>query len=222
MDIEVKKVLFLSSGKHLQFAETAAHSLHKALKRYGYFYDCVTWSEPEVIGNNGSTFHELVKRAEELSQNDGFAVCVFAPDDLVRMGEDELEVYSTRDNVVFEFGLMLGALGKDRVFYLYNSGTVEGKEMHYPSDLDGINGIRCNHSHFDGYTQEMAQHFAEKLCEKISSIRAAERISDDIENTSTHSFMQSNENINNNNIIIFSKTVDRQSKLKVRVPFNSR
>ena len=61
-----------------------------------------------------------------------FAVLVVTPDDVTLTREQERN--TTRDNVVFELGLFLGALGQDRVFMLRD----RTKPIDLPSDLVGV------------------------------------------------------------------------------------
>jgi len=64
-----------------------------------------------------------------------FAVMVLTPDDIVE-SRDRVAL-APRDNVVFELGLFMGALGVGRVFMLAPSGA----GLKLPSDLDGINRL---------------------------------------------------------------------------------
>lgn len=61
-----------------------------------------------------------------------FAVFVFTPDDITSMRGTQLAV--ARDNVVFELGLFIGSLGKDRCYVV----KPRGAEMHLPSDVAGV------------------------------------------------------------------------------------
>jgi len=61
-----------------------------------------------------------------------FAVLVVTPDDVTLTRKQERN--TTRDNVVFELGLFLGALGQDRVFMLRD----RTKPIDLPSDLVGV------------------------------------------------------------------------------------
>jgi predicted nucleotide-binding protein len=104
--------------------------------------------------NTGNTIVELL---EFIGDNVGYAFVVATPDDLGSLREDVeayknqlllgtpsvkakdvcgvIEKFSTRarQNVVFEYGLFMGALGRDKVCCLLNSETKER-----PSDIDGI------------------------------------------------------------------------------------
>lgn len=62
-----------------------------------------------------------------------FAVFVFHPDDISRIRNSSFE--TVRDNVVFELGLFLGKLGRDRVFFLVPRNV---ESLHLPTDLLGI------------------------------------------------------------------------------------
>ena len=63
-----------------------------------------------------------------------FAIFIFNNDD--RIVSDDTEVSKVRDNVIFETGLFMGKLGKDRVYFVKASGV---KDLKLPTDLLGIN-----------------------------------------------------------------------------------
>lgn len=65
--------------------------------------------------------------------NFDFAIFVFAPDDIVKIRNKEYQ--SIRDNVVFELGLFVGKLGKDRCFMVTPRGA---EDFHLPTDLSGL------------------------------------------------------------------------------------
>jgi predicted nucleotide-binding protein len=67
----------------------------------------------------------------EATRSHDFAIFVFAPDDkLTKRGR---VAGAVRDNVLFELGLFMGRVGRERVFVLLPYGV----ELHFPSDLAG-------------------------------------------------------------------------------------
>lgn len=81
-----------------------------------------------------------------LSESD-FAVFVFSPDDLVRIRD--LTATAVRDNVLFEFGLFIGKLGRDRVFFIVPSNG----DFHIPTDLLGVTPGKYESTRTDGSMQ---------------------------------------------------------------------
>ncbi|MFA0615738.1 TIR domain-containing protein [Vibrio splendidus] len=67
------------------------------------------------------------------SKNVDFSIFIFSPDDLAVMRSREK--YIVRDNVVFELGLFIGSIGKERCYIVKPRGV----DLHFPSDLLGIN-----------------------------------------------------------------------------------
>ena len=72
------------------------------------------------------TLETLVSEARSFQ----YAILVLTPDDLVIKRDQQ--VMSARDNVLFELGLFMGALGRQRTF------IVSRQDMTLPSDLAGI------------------------------------------------------------------------------------
>ena len=64
-----------------------------------------------------------------------FAVLVLTPDDVTISKRNKKA--SPRDNLIFELGLFMGAIGRDRVFIL----KPRGRDVKIPSDLFGITWI---------------------------------------------------------------------------------
>jgi Predicted nucleotide-binding protein containing TIR-like domain len=70
------------------------------------------WSQ-NVFAPSGTTLGDLILA----SQNFDFAALILTPDDsVVSRGEQAM---AARDNVIFELGLFLGALGSQRVFIIH-------------------------------------------------------------------------------------------------------
>jgi hypothetical protein len=69
----------------------------------------------------------------EKAKNVDFSIFIFSPDDLSTIRDRE--EYMVRDNVIFELGLFIGSIGKERCFIVKPRGV----DLHFPSDLLGIN-----------------------------------------------------------------------------------
>ncbi|HEY5813839.1 MAG TPA: nucleotide-binding protein, partial [Terrimicrobiaceae bacterium] len=79
-------------------------------------------------------------------KNSDFAAFVFSHDDILTIREETLA--SVRDNVLFEFGLFMGGLGKERVFFVVPQEQVK---LRLPTDLLGITTVL-----FDASQQNIA------------------------------------------------------------------
>lgn len=88
---------------------------------------------PGVFKLSRYTLENLINATEEYD----FGIFVFSPDDIVELrGEKYLAV---RDNVVFELGLFVGKLGKERNFIILPRTFANNrKQVHLPSDLLGV------------------------------------------------------------------------------------
>jgi len=87
---------------------------------------------PYIFDTAGSdTLSSLLTKADNVD----FALFVFSPDDVIKV---QGNIQSTvRDNVLFELGLFIGSLGKERCFILRPRNT----ELYIASDLAGINTL---------------------------------------------------------------------------------
>lgn len=95
-----------------------------------YKYDAVVWSDG-VFSPNSRPIEDLIKQTRESD----FAIMVAVADDTVNSRGKNKEV--ARDNIIFELGLFIGALGIDRCFVVYD----RDKTPYLPSDLKGITPI---------------------------------------------------------------------------------
>lgn len=89
--------------------------------------EVILWSQG-VFGLSEGTLESLVGSTERFD----FAILVLTPDDLT-LSKDQ-EVPSPRDNVVFELGLFMGALGRTRTFIVYDRTAA----IKLPTDLAGV------------------------------------------------------------------------------------
>jgi len=124
----VKPRLFIGSsteGKHI--ADTLQlgldHDVEVTVWHQGFF------------GLSQGTLESLVQAARRFD----FAALILTPDDLT--AKRRKNVNSPRDNVVFELGLFMGALGKDRTFIVH----CRDEEIDLPSDLAGITPVTFGH-----------------------------------------------------------------------------
>jgi Predicted nucleotide-binding protein containing TIR-like domain len=117
----VKPSLFIgSSSEGLDFARAARSSLKDDA-------EVTLWNEGFFA--LGNTFIETLVTA--LPRFD-FAVLVLTPDDLLQ--SRGTETLSPRDNVLFELGLFMGRLGRERTFMLHQRAPAP----RIPSDLAGV------------------------------------------------------------------------------------
>lgn len=100
----------------------------------------VTVWDQGVFELSKTTIESLSKALQESD----FAIFVFSPDDLVKIRSTSSS--AVRDNVLFEFGLFVGKLGRDRVYFL----TPMTGELHLPSDLLGVTPGKYEENRSDG------------------------------------------------------------------------
>lgn len=109
-----------SSVEGLPIAEAINASLE-------HFAECSVWSEG-VFGLSHGSLESLLSAVASFD----FAILVLTPDDMVVVREDHTQL--PRDNVLFELGLFMGGLGRDRCFMVYDRHS----KIKLPSDLAGI------------------------------------------------------------------------------------
>ena len=126
--------------------------------------DLMYCSEPEVWSNDKfpsrqTPIESLFKILEQFQ----FALFVAVPEDVTTKGGTEY--HTVRDNVLFEMGLFLGRLGRDRVFCIAPN-DVDGARLHLPSDLTGIQP-----NHYDAKAQNLQAAVSPALLELKEAIR---------------------------------------------------
>jgi hypothetical protein len=117
----MKPTLFIGSSSE---SLTIAENLQSNLDKYA---EVTVWNQG-VFRINESTFQSLLRAVEDFD----FACMILGEEDIAIMRGTKKMI--TRDNVIFEMGLFLGRLGKDRVFILYEHSHMPD----LPSDLLGI------------------------------------------------------------------------------------
>ncbi len=73
-----------------------------------------------------------------------FAVFVFTPDDDIEIRGQNYK--AARDNVIFETGLFIGKIGRDRTFFVLPSGQ---EDFRLPSDLLGVSAVNYDPDEFE-------------------------------------------------------------------------
>ena len=117
------RVFIGSSTEALRAAEAAQ-------KELSHESEPVLWSQG-IFRETNTPIEDLMNAVMQFD----FALFVFLPQDSVEVrGERELLV---RDNVLFELGLFLGRLGRERNFFIAPNGSGIYK-LRLPSDLSGI------------------------------------------------------------------------------------
>lgn len=88
------------------------------------FAQCKLWMDAFDFGV--SNYDNLIRQVAFYD----YAILIATADDLLESRKQTFK--SVRDNVLFEFGMFAGGLGKSKVFYIVEEGTK------IPSDLNGI------------------------------------------------------------------------------------
>lgn len=110
------------------FIGSSSEGLEIAKKVKSFFendFECFLWTD-DIFKYNENFLETLMKEASLFD----FGFMVFTKDDYTKSRLTDFD--SPRDNVVFEYGLFLGRLGKD------NAYIIKDKDVKLPSDLFGI------------------------------------------------------------------------------------
>ena len=109
----------------------------------------------------GQTFIEGLMEA---TSRFDFAILLLTPDDIVQSRSTELA--SPRDNVIFELGLFMGKLGRDRTFILQQPGS----SMKIPTDLAGVVTTHYDWPRADMNHRAAVATASEAIREKIQAL----------------------------------------------------
>lgn len=125
--------------------------------------DVTVWNEAPEFAMGESILNGLIKVGEVYD----FALLVFGQDDSTMMGGEKIS--TVRDNVLFELGLFMGHMGRDRAFWLSPKGS---KAPHLSSDLDGIIHLKFDEPEMTDATSILGSlaETRDKLYRQISSL----------------------------------------------------
>lgn len=133
-DVRVPRVFIGSSAEGKDVAERLAARLDSDGS-----IETKVWTQ-SVFDIGGHALDALIAQASGVD----FAVLVLSEDDSVE-SRDKLSK-APRDNVIFELGLFIGALGKNRTYMV----QADGIDLKLPTDLAGITQARYNAKRSDG------------------------------------------------------------------------
>lgn len=125
---------------------------------------CTIW-RAGTFKLSSQTVDDLVKKSSAVD----FAVFVFTPDDVATIRKHEEAV--ARDNVVFEMGLFVGAIGKERCYIV----KPRGLQMHLPSDLLGMSPADYAVDRPDGDVESALNYACKLIKDRIRELGAIDR-----------------------------------------------
>lgn len=160
----LSKIFIASSSGALLYAQQLA----ELLKQEKNLMPTV-WNEPGKVFELGKTYIESLEDA--LFQYD-IAIVIFHPDDSGEIKGQKMSF--TRDNVVFEYGLFFGKLGREKCFVVYPKNI----DLRIPSDLMGMHN--ATYEFLDTQDLEtikvLMKSAASMIIERISEVRHGKRI----------------------------------------------
>src|SRR3954447_16738871 len=142
-----------SSQKNLQVAQLLASCLEDIA-------DVEVWNEG-VFGLGYGFLETLLKKLEDYD----FAAFILAPDDMTNSNDETKP--APRDNVLFESGLFMGVLGRDRVFLVYD----ETVTLKIPSDVAGVTLASYDGTRIDGDAEAAVRRACRLISDRVTESR---------------------------------------------------
>lgn len=149
----MKPKLFIGSSTE---ALEIAHKIQEILEEVS---TVTVWTE-NVSNLSSNILDDLIKASDEFN----FGIFVFNPDDILEIRNNKHNV--VRDNVIFELGLFIGKLGKEKVFFLIPN---DNDSLRLPSDLLGVNAGLYDSKRDDGDLKAALIPFCNQVKERIKS-----------------------------------------------------
>ena len=126
-----------------------------------YEAELVHWKDSFKLSSY--TIDDLMEKTRTVD----FAVFVFTPDDLSTIREKTHTV--ARDNVLFELGLFIGSLSRERCFIIKSRDV----DMHFPTDLLGLTPADFDGNRSDGDLTQAVNAPCIKIKKEISRLGLA-------------------------------------------------
>ncbi|MDD2810259.1 TIR domain-containing protein [Rhodoferax sp.] len=149
----MKKRLFIGSSTE---ALALAYSLQENLEHVA---EVTVWTQ-DIFKPSSYTLDDL----EEALDAFDYGVFVFSPDDITKIRSEEFR--TVRDNVLFEFGLFIGRLGRENCFFVAPR-SAEG--LHLPTDLLGLSPLTYDPTRTDDNLNAALGPACNKIRKEISS-----------------------------------------------------
>jgi len=105
-----------------------------------------------------------IESLENVLDKSDYGIFIFSPDDIAKIRKDEFSV--VRDNVILEYGLFVGKLGRERVFFV----KPMNQDLHLPTDLLGITPGNYEADRDDNSLQAGTGAFCNQVRHKISKL----------------------------------------------------
>jgi predicted nucleotide-binding protein/Tfp pilus assembly protein PilF len=105
-----------------------------------------------------------------------FAIFVFSPDDIIKMRKEEFLV--VRDNVIFELGLFIGKLGRQRSFIIMPDKIMPDKPaFHMLTDLVGVTAGKYETARSDGNYEAATGPACQQIRTQIKKLGLLQNVS---------------------------------------------
>jgi len=121
VDQTMGSTVFVVHGHDQSSLNDAARTIHK-----------LTGREPVVLHEQADRGQTIIEKFERHAAEAGFVVALATADDVGRAKNAEQDNPRARQNVVFELGYFVGALGRKNVAILHD------EEVELPSDMSGV------------------------------------------------------------------------------------
>lgn len=118
--------------------------------------DVTLWSQPDTFQPGSYTLESL----EKAIKNHDFGLAIMSADDVVI--SRKVESAAPRDNIIFELGLFMGSLGRERTLIAFP----RGQESKLASDLQGLTPLTYKDKGDRSDTKSLAVQLAKIIKEK--------------------------------------------------------